>query len=46
MELTGVSLTAYAGVDPTPDMMVMMTCSLTLNGPGLSEIPKRETFGT
>ena len=26
-------------------MIMMMTCSLMVNGPGLSEIPKREIFG-
>jgi hypothetical protein len=41
----GATLTAYAGSDPTPAMMVMMTCSLMVNGPGLSGIPKNEIFG-
>jgi hypothetical protein len=41
----GATLTAYAGSDPTPAMMVMMTCSLMVNGPGLSGIPKKEIFG-
>ena len=39
-------LTAYADEAPTLAMMVTMTCSLIVNGPGLSETPKRETFGT
>ena len=43
---SGAILTAYAAPPPTPDMIVIMTCSLTVNGPGLREIPKRETFGT
>ena len=41
----GATLTAYAGVDPTPAMMVIMTCSLMVNGPGLSGKPKKEIFG-
>jgi hypothetical protein len=41
----GATLTAYAGNSPTPAMMVMMTCSLMVNGPGLSGIPKKEIFG-
>jgi hypothetical protein len=41
----GVTLTAYACSAPTPAMMVMMTCSLMVNGPGLSGIPKMEIFG-
>jgi hypothetical protein len=41
----GATLTAYAGPCPTPAMMVMMTCSLMVNGPGLSGIPKRDIFG-
>lgn len=39
------TLTAYADPDPTLAMMVMMTCSLMVKGPGLSWMPKRETFG-
>jgi len=41
----GATLTAYAGKAPTPAMMVMITCSLMVNGPGLSGIPKKEIFG-
>jgi hypothetical protein len=41
----GASLTAYAGPAPIPAIMVMMTCSLMVNGPGLSGIPKKEIFG-
>jgi len=41
----GATLTAYVGPAPTPAMMVMMTCSLIVNGPGLSGIPKKEIFG-
>ena len=41
----GATLTAYAGSDPIPAMMVMRTCSLMVNGPGLSGIPKKEIFG-
>jgi hypothetical protein len=41
----GAALTAYAGPCPTPAMMVMMTCSFMVNGPGLSGIPKKEIFG-
>jgi hypothetical protein len=41
----GATLTAYAGSAPTLAMMVMMTCSLMVNGPGLSGIPKKEIFG-
>ena len=41
----GATLTAYAGVSPTLAMMVIMTCSLMVNGPGLSRIPKKEMFG-
>jgi hypothetical protein len=41
----GVTLTAYADPAPTPAMMVMITCSLMVNGPGLSAMPKKETFG-
>jgi hypothetical protein len=44
-EQNNVTLTAYAGPAPTPAMMVMMTCSLMVNGPGLSGIPKKEIFG-
>ena len=43
---SGAILTAYAGPAPVLDMMQIITCSLMVNGPGLSEIPKRETFGT
>jgi hypothetical protein len=39
------TLTAYTGVAPTPTMVVMMTCSLMVNGPGLSGIPKKEILG-
>ncbi len=39
------TLTPYADAAPTPPMMVMMTCSLMVNGPGLSGIPKKEIFG-
>jgi hypothetical protein len=41
----GGILTAYAELAPTPAMMVMMTCSLMVNGPGLSGMPKKEIFG-
>jgi hypothetical protein len=41
----GATLTAYAGPAPTPAMMVMVTCSLMVNGPGLSGIPKKDIFG-
>ena len=41
----GATLTAYAGVATTLAMMVMMTCSLMVNGPGLSGMPKTEIFG-
>jgi hypothetical protein len=41
----GATLTAYAGNSPTVAMIVIMTCSLMVNGPGLSGIPKKETFG-
>ena len=41
----GATLTAYAGLVPTLAMMVMMTCSLMVNGPGLSGIPKKEILG-
>jgi hypothetical protein len=41
----GATLTAYAGTAPTLAMMVMMTCSLMVNGPGLSGIPKKEILG-
>jgi hypothetical protein len=41
----GATLTAYAGPSATSAMMVMMTCSLMVNGPGLSGIPKKEIFG-
>ena len=40
-----VTLTAYADAAPTPAMMVIMTCSLIVNGPGLSGMPKKEIFG-
>jgi hypothetical protein len=39
------TLTAYAGSFATLAMTVMMTCSLMVNGPGLSGIPRREIFG-
>ena len=41
----GATLTAYAGELPTPAMMVIMTCSLMVNGPVLSGIPNKEIFG-
>ena len=41
----GATLTAYADSAPMLAMMVMMTCSLMVNGPGLSGIPKKEIFG-
>ena len=41
----GATLTAYAGTCATLAMTVMMTCSLIVNGPGLSGIPKSEIFG-
>ena len=34
------SRTAYADLPPTDAIMVMITCSFRLNGPGLSEMPK------
>jgi hypothetical protein len=37
--------TAYAGASPMLAMMVMMTCSLIVNGPGLSGMPKKEILG-
>lgn len=39
-------LTAYADCAPTFAMIVTMTCSLMVNGPGLREIPKILTWGT
>jgi hypothetical protein len=41
----GATLTAYAGPAPIPAMMVMMTCSLMVKGPGLRGIPKNEILG-
>jgi hypothetical protein len=41
----GATLTAYADSAPMLAMMVTMTCSLMVNGPGLSGIPKNEIFG-
>jgi hypothetical protein len=41
-----VSLTAYAGVVPVLDMIMMITWSLIANGSELSEILKREIFDT
>ena len=41
----GATLTAYAGPAPMLAMMVMMTCSLIVNDPGLSGTPKKEIFG-
>jgi hypothetical protein len=41
----GATLTAYAGTSPTLAMMMMRTCSLMVNGPGLSGIPKKEILG-
>jgi hypothetical protein len=41
----GATLTAYAGISATPAMMVMITCSLMVNGPGLSGIPNKDIFG-
>jgi hypothetical protein len=38
-------LTAYADWDTTLAIMVIRTCSLTVNGPGLREIPNKDTFG-
>ena len=38
-------LTAYPLLVPTPAMIVMRTCSLMVNGPGLSGMPKSEIFG-
>ena len=37
---------AYAEVAPTVPMTVMRTCSLTVNGPGLIEMPSTLTLGT
>ena len=39
-------LTAHAGPDTTEAIMVMMTCSLIVKGPGLSSMVKIVTLGT
>lgn len=38
-------LTAYADENPTVAMIVMSTCSFTVNGPGFKDAPKNFTEG-
>ena len=38
-------LTAYAEVNPTVAIIVMSTCSFTVNGPGFRDMPKNFTLG-
>ena len=40
------TLTAYGVEIPALAMMEMTTCSLIVNGPGLSRMPKSEILGT
>ena len=42
----GETLTAYGYASEAPAMIVIIVCSLMLNGPGLSGMPKREIFGS